>query len=259
MSEFLLADERPLGIDVSKWQGRIDWAVIAAHVPKVLFCGIRASIGADKVDEWFSRNWEECGAFDIYRAAYHLVIPGVPAVSQMDNFYRTVPDRGELPRVLDYETIGNQGVPSADLLWECATIIAERDESWPIVYSRRVLINQHLSSWTEEQRNKVWWWLAQYLFAQAVRGEHPGPPVLPQKVRPERALIHQTADKLPGFGVESSALDRNRWLWPEEHLHQFVRETAGEEVEPPDEAQIPPVDEGYPALIREARRRGWNV
>ncbi len=259
MTEFLIGEERPLGIDVSKWQGRVNWAVIATHVPKILFCGIRASLGAGKVDEWFQHNWTESGSFEIYRSAYHLVIPGVPAQAQMDNFYRTAPEGGELPRVLDYEVIGSLGLPAAELLWDCAMIIAERDGIWPIVYSRFALINQNLLSWSEEQLNNVWWWLAQYLLAQELRGEHPGPPILPNRVDPKRVLIHQTADKLPGIGVESRSLDRDRWLWPEQHLHDFVRQLAGEETEEPVEPEIPPIAEGYPALIVEARRRGWDV
>jgi hypothetical protein len=35
--------------------------------------------------------------------------------------------------------------------------------------------------------------------------------------------MHQTADKAPGFGVESTHLDRDRWLLGDETgLHHFV-------------------------------------
>ena len=91
----------------------------------------------------------------------------------------------------------------------CLELIRQREDQIPIVYSRYRFIDESLSSWSAKELNAVWWWLAQYLNDRT--REHPGPPILPDRVSPSWVLIHQTADKIPPFGVESAALDYDRW------------------------------------------------
>ncbi len=68
--------EKPFGIDVSRWQGNINWDAVAINKRNVKFVGIRATISWGYVDSWFNRNWVEAKRVGIYRSAYHVVYPG---------------------------------------------------------------------------------------------------------------------------------------------------------------------------------------
>ena len=57
------------GIDVSKYQGDIDWSAVAPS--GVDFAFIKATEGGDHADERFVDNWEAAGAAGLPRGAYH--------------------------------------------------------------------------------------------------------------------------------------------------------------------------------------------
>lgn len=91
-----------LGIDVSRWQGVIDWERVAGA--GVVFAAIRATTGATGKDVQFARNWAEAKRVGIQRMAYHYFINGLEPLSQLENFLESLgDDLGELPPVLDIE------------------------------------------------------------------------------------------------------------------------------------------------------------
>src|SRR5579863_5354418 len=53
------------GIDVSKYQGDIDWNAVKASGVK--FAWIKATEGGDRVDEKFAQNWEMAKAAGVPR------------------------------------------------------------------------------------------------------------------------------------------------------------------------------------------------
>jgi lysozyme len=90
------------GIDVSKWQGAIDWAAVRGAGTQFVF--IKATEGGDHVDERFAENWNGAGSVGIPRGAYHFVYWCRPAHEQAEWFKRNVPqDPNALPPVLDLE------------------------------------------------------------------------------------------------------------------------------------------------------------
>lgn len=97
---------RVQGIDVSKWQGVIDWPKVAASGVK--FAYIRAAYGADYQDPLFDRNWEGARDAGLLRGAYHFCRAHQSARAQRDIMIGTVPvdDRGELPPWYDLERYG---------------------------------------------------------------------------------------------------------------------------------------------------------
>jgi GH25 family lysozyme M1 (1,4-beta-N-acetylmuramidase) len=66
---------RRSGIDVSHWQGRIDWAKVAAS--GVDFAIIKATDGSTGVDEWYHRNRNRARRAGLYVTAYHFAHPGL--------------------------------------------------------------------------------------------------------------------------------------------------------------------------------------
>jgi lysozyme len=90
------------GIDVSKYQGLIDWDQV--HGSGTQFAYIKATEGGDLMDEAFARNWEAAKAAGIRRGAYHFVYWCRPAHEQIAWFEQNVPlDADALPPVLDVE------------------------------------------------------------------------------------------------------------------------------------------------------------
>src|SRR4051812_44035850 len=58
------------GVDVSKYQGEIDWQ--AAKASGVRFAWIKATEGGDHMDEKFYQNWQNAKAAGVPRGAYHF-------------------------------------------------------------------------------------------------------------------------------------------------------------------------------------------
>ncbi len=90
------------GIDVSKYQGDVDWQAVAGS--GVQFAWIKATEGGDYLDEKFRQNWELSRTAGIRRGAYHFVYWCRPAREQAAWFLANVPnDPAALPPVLDVE------------------------------------------------------------------------------------------------------------------------------------------------------------
>ncbi|MFA6966791.1 GH25 family lysozyme [Bosea sp. (in: a-proteobacteria)] len=90
------------GIDVSRWQGEIDWDKVKDAGTRFAF--IKATEGGDHLDPNFRRNWSEAKRHGIARGAYHFVWWCRPAKDQVRWMKRHIPrDPDALPPVLDVE------------------------------------------------------------------------------------------------------------------------------------------------------------
>ena len=73
------------GIDVSRWQERIDWQRVAKmrdNGIRLQFAFIKATEGEKLVDPYFSRNWQLSRENGLLRGAYHYFSPSVAAPVQ---------------------------------------------------------------------------------------------------------------------------------------------------------------------------------
>ena len=90
------------GVDVSKYQGDIDWQAVKES--GVAFAFIKASEGGDRTDSKFQYNWAAAKAAGVPRGAYHFVYWCRLPHEEVGNFINTVPnDPDALPPVLDVE------------------------------------------------------------------------------------------------------------------------------------------------------------
>jgi lysozyme len=90
------------GLDVSRWQGEVDWHAARAAGGNFVF--IKATEGGDIADPAFARNWHAAAAAGVERGAYHYFYFCRPAGEQARWFIRHVPRTpGALPPVLDLE------------------------------------------------------------------------------------------------------------------------------------------------------------
>lgn len=90
------------GIDVSHYDGEVDWAAVRAA--GVDFAYIKASDGKGLVDPLFQKNWVASQKAGIPRGAYHFFHPQQDVTLQLKLFQGMLKaDSGELPPVIDVE------------------------------------------------------------------------------------------------------------------------------------------------------------
>lgn len=100
------------GIDVSFWQGTIDWNQVRTTTVRYAF--IRAYYGANTRDSQFDRNWREARRVGLLRGAYQWFKPLQDPALQADRVVAAVGrlGPGDLPVVADVEEPPADGIPS---------------------------------------------------------------------------------------------------------------------------------------------------
>lgn len=90
------------GIDVSRWQGAVDWPTV--RDAGIGFAFIKATEGGDRVDPAFLTHWQGAARAGVPRGAYHFYYFCRSAEDQAQWFIQNVPrDPAALPPVLDLE------------------------------------------------------------------------------------------------------------------------------------------------------------
>lgn len=95
------------GVDVSYYQGEIDWDILAKE--GIDFAFIKATEGSSHIDTKFKENWERVGKTGLKRGAYHFFSFESEGVLQAEHFISVVPkENGMLSPVVDIEFYGNR-------------------------------------------------------------------------------------------------------------------------------------------------------
>jgi GH25 family lysozyme M1 (1,4-beta-N-acetylmuramidase) len=92
------------GIDVSHWNGAIDWKRVRGDGFRFVF--IKATEGVTYEDDTFPPNWKGARSVGMLRGAYHFFHPNIDPKKQADlfiNYVKKTNDLGELPPVFDLE------------------------------------------------------------------------------------------------------------------------------------------------------------
>lgn len=89
------------GIDVSKWQGVIDWATVFAH--GVEFALVKATQGGGEVDAQFARNSAELRRLNFRRGWYHFPDASRDPAAEARKFLSVVGTTDGEVRMLDVE------------------------------------------------------------------------------------------------------------------------------------------------------------
>jgi lysozyme len=149
------------GIDVSKWQGTIDWGKVKTAGYAYAF--IRVSDGANTKDAKFDANWAATKSVGIIRGAYQFFRPSQSVTAQanlmIDKIGTYTP--GDLPPVIDVEDDGGLA-PST---------VASRVRQWvdlvkaavgvePIIYTGKYFWRDEVGSPASFAPNPLW--IAQY-------------------------------------------------------------------------------------------------
>ena len=107
------------GIDVSHFQGTVDWQQVAQAGMSFAFA--KATEGITYVDPQLATNWAGIQAAGLLRGAYHFFEANDDATAQAQHFLATVQlAAGDLPPVLDIETtagVSNEQIWSGVSTW----------------------------------------------------------------------------------------------------------------------------------------------
>lgn len=108
------ADYPIRGVDVSYYQGEIDWEVLAEE--NIDFAFIKATEGSSHIDVKFGENWEQSRKTGLKRGAYHFFSFESGGDAQAEHFISVVPkEEGMLSPVVDIEFYGGRFYDKPDV------------------------------------------------------------------------------------------------------------------------------------------------
>lgn len=152
------------GIDVSKYQDRIDWESVKqmqVEDVQISFAFIKATEGIRNKDIFFKRNWKNCKEVMLSRGAYHFFVATKSGKIQAENFIKQVNlESGDLPPVLDVEqTNGVSGTKLRQRVKEWLVTIENHYGIRPIIYTNVDFYKYYL----KDEFDDYPLWVAHYL------------------------------------------------------------------------------------------------
>lgn len=176
-----------VGVDVSSYQGMIDWKTLALQ--DISFAFIKATEGSSLIDACFEKNWADGSKTGLRIGAYHFFSFESPGETQADLFCSTVtPIDDMLPPVIDVEYYGKYKSESdiniADVKAQLRVLIDRMTAAYgmkPILYASKetydTIINEDFADcdlWIRsvysEVRNDIDWTFWQYSNRHVLQG-----------------------------------------------------------------------------------------
>ena len=154
-----------VGIDLSEYQGEVNWPEVNAIEEKfpIQFVFVRATVGNDRVDKAFDKNWLGAKDRKIIRGAYHYYRPNENSLEQAALYIKTVRlYKGDLPPVLDIEKLPeNQSVARLKIgLRRWLEAVEAHYKVKPIIYTGE----KYYDDFLKEEFSDYLFWIANYNF-----------------------------------------------------------------------------------------------
>ncbi len=158
-------DGKSVGIDVSEYQGEIKWSYVDTLEQQfpIDFVVIRATVGNDRLDRKFEKNWLGAKKNKMIRGAYHYYRPNENSLEQADLFIKTVRlNKGDLPPVLDIEKLPeNQSIERLKIgLKRWLEKVEAHYKVRPIIYTGE----KYYDDFLKEEFKDYLFWIANYNF-----------------------------------------------------------------------------------------------
>jgi GH25 family lysozyme M1 (1,4-beta-N-acetylmuramidase) len=148
LSETAIADDQTycFGIDVSQYQGIINWDEVLLTKHPLRFAIVRATMGNNGVDATFKDNWSALKRVGLQRGAYHYYRPFENSVEQANNFISQVQlQPRDFPPVLDVERMSPLGAANLRKgVQNWLRIVGQHYHCKPIVYTGRFFYERYL-------------------------------------------------------------------------------------------------------------------
>lgn len=159
------SDGKSIGLDVSEYQGEIHWSYVDTLENKypLDYVFIRATVGKDRKDLQFKRNWLGAKKNKMIRGAYHYYRPNENSIEQAELFIKTVTlQKGDLPPILDIEKLPkNQSLDSLKVgLKRWLKAVELHYKVKPIIYTGE----KYYDDFLKEEFSDYLFWIANYNF-----------------------------------------------------------------------------------------------
>lgn len=142
-------------VDVSHYQGEIDWPVLASQ--GIDFAYIKATEGSGFVDDKFVSNWENASKTSLKIGAYHFFSFDSEGETQAENYVQTVGSLGgKLLPVVDVEYYGDkfQNPPEKSaVVTELTDMLLALEQEYgvkPMIYTTYVVYYKYLQGEFDE-------------------------------------------------------------------------------------------------------------
>lgn len=134
------------GIDVSHYQGRINWDEVARD-PNVRYVYIKATEGVKTVDDRYEENFRECKRVGIKVGSYLFFRPHLPAKAQFDLFMSMVDTKKQdLLPLIDAEAIKGVSVYAFQTrLLELCDLFEKEYGKKPLIYTGRNFYDRNIA------------------------------------------------------------------------------------------------------------------
>ena len=153
------ADHLVKGVDLSAYQGEIDWKLLADQ--NIDFAFIKATEGKDYVDEQFKTNWEKSQQTELKVGAYHFLSYETTGKEQAANYIKNVTMTNKnLPPVVDLELYGiyeANPLPKEQVKVILDEFLKEIEANYgvkPIIYTTQRIFNMYIG--TDYKDYKIW-------------------------------------------------------------------------------------------------------
>ena len=136
------------GIDVSRYQGAIDWETISLQ--EIRFAFIKATEGSSYNDPMFSYNIISSRQYGIYASAYHFFSSKSSGKAQAENFISTIAEHElDMPPILDFEISKKEIQDIERISHETKSFLHEIENCFgikPIIYTTYESYNAFLAN-----------------------------------------------------------------------------------------------------------------
>lgn len=143
------------GVDVSRYQGTIDWAELAGQ--DLDFAFIKATEGSGHIDECFYDNWQEAGKTALHIGAYHFFSFDSDGESQAEAYIDTVGSlNGKIAPAVDVEFYGDKAdnpPPKDEVVKQLGEMLRKLEEHYqtkPIIYTTYKAYDTYIKGEFEE-------------------------------------------------------------------------------------------------------------
>jgi lysozyme len=134
------------GIDVSHYQGTIDWNKVKQA--GVAYAFIKATESSSLVDNKFQANWQASRDAGVIRGAYHFFKASSDATAQAHNFVETIISLSsqDLPPVLDVEAGGGTASNISSSVQTWLDVVEQQLGRKPMIYTVASFWNSNLTN-----------------------------------------------------------------------------------------------------------------
>ena len=150
-----MTENYELGIDVSHWQGVMDWG--KAKDAGVKFSMIKMTEGESYFDDKFITNWTACQRLGITAGCYHFVRSDIEAAKQFRWIKAKLPSLADFDLALDCEPHSNQqsAQKTTNIIISLSNMLADYIGRRPVIYTNQSFGNL-LLPWSEWVNHKLW-------------------------------------------------------------------------------------------------------